>query len=406
MQVDVTERGERILSPTEWRRLAAEPTFWEVVRRGVLAIKHEGPNRVVLTAGNQVGRLLVGDIRIDVPPKVPSALEALLAAAHPSLKLLPQHAPATTAGDLMHHLVSAFVTHVRSYAGRGREWRYVERREHGSLIGGRLDVPRTATLRARGARHLAAFRRPLIDHVTPLNVLLYAALAEITRLARLVALDPVLVNDARGLALLFDDCAAHRTLYGGPAALLPVAHELLETEDHEDRVTLLELAVTVLAHLSFEVSGVRDERVPIAWLVNMEVTFEDAVRRCLARSSRNAVTKGWRHRRYVLPVGDVYRANPDLTIGPTPCLAVGDVKYKTWTGSADASDVYQLLSHARALESTSAFLVYPHDADDVVDLGSTSDGIRTRLFAVDIRDLDAGSRRLLVELGLPTKPMP
>lgn len=401
--VDLVERADRSLTLAEWRQLNGNSSFWSVVRRGVVSVAQQDRGVITLKAGNQVGRFMLGETTLDISPKVAGAVEALISTAEPSLKLLDLRAPATTPGDLMKLLVRAFLVRVRAYATAGREWRYIERREHGSLIGGRLDVTATASLRARGARHQAAFRRPLISRVTDLNLIIYSALAEVDALSRLVPLPSSAVSEARGLSMLFDDCATERILDGGPAATLPMTQLLLELETTDDKRALLELASTVLAHLSFEASTPNDDEVPLAWLVNMEVIFERALISAFRRCSAVPVSKGATYSRFVLPDSDSYRVDPDLAVGRAPCVAVGDAKYKTWTGHADAADVYQLLAHARALETTEAFLVYAQEEFLQVDLGNTPDGITVRIFAVDVRDVMAGARRILDVLGVPVR---
>lgn len=399
----LVERGDRSLTAPEWQRLSGMSAFWSILHRGVVSVAYQDRGVINLRAGNQVGRFVLGGTVVDIAPKVPGAVEALISAAEPSLKLFDVRSPATTPGDLMKLLVRAFLIRVRAYATAGREWRYIERREHGSLIGGRLDLTATASLRARGARHQVAFRRPLISRVTDLNLVIYSALAEVDSLSRLVPLPAGAVSEARSLSLLFDDCATERILDRGTSATLPMAQSLLELENSDDKRALLELAATVLAHLSFEASSPKDDEVPLAWLVNMEVTFERALVSAFRRCSVEPVSKGTTHSRYVLPQSDSYRVDPDLAVGRVPCAGVGDAKYKTWAGHADTADVYQLLAHARALETKEAFLVYPHDTFEQIDLGETPDGIMVRLFAVDVRDVVDGSRRVLTRIGVPVR---
>jgi 5-methylcytosine-specific restriction endonuclease McrBC regulatory subunit McrC len=403
IDIDLIERADRSLTSAEWRQLSGTSAFWSIVRRGVVSVTYQDRGTIALRARNQVGRFIVGEAVLDISPKVAGAVEALLSAAEPSLRLLDLTAPATRPGDLMNLLVRAFLARVRAYATVGREWTYIERRERGSLIGGRVDVTATASLRARGVRHQVAFRRPLISRVTDLNLVIYSALAEVNALSRLAPIPGSAVSEARGLSMLFEDCATERILDGGPAATLPMARRLLELESSDDRRALLELASTVLAHLSFEPSAPSGEEVPLAWLVNMEVTFERALISAFRRCSVLPVAKGATHSRFVLPDSNSYRVDPDLAIGRTPCAAVGDAKYKTWGGHPDAADVYQLVAHARALETREAFLVYAHEEFDQVDLGITSDGIHVRVFAVDVRDVADGARRILTGLGVPVR---
>ena len=80
--------------------------------------------------------------------------------------------------------------------------------------------------------------------------------------------------------------------------------------------------------------------------------------------------------------------------------AVGDVKYKTWDGSAAAGDVYQLLVHAAAFNCARAFLLYPSDHFAARRLGRAATGADVHLFAVDVRRMQDGIKMVATELGL------
>lgn len=102
-----------------------------------------------------------------------------------------------------------------------------------------------------------------------------------------------------------------------------------------------------------------------------------------------------------------FRANPDLVlVGQQGAAAIGDVKYKIWTGSASASDVYQLLVHAAAFKTGTAFLVFPHREFFARDLGISATGCRTWLFAVDVLKLPEHLGLALQRLGLSSKALP
>jgi hypothetical protein len=87
-------------------------------------------------------------------------------------------------------------------------------------------------------------------------------------------------------------------------------------------------------------------------------------------------------------------ADPDLVIGNPPAVAVGDVRYKAWEGTAKPRDLYQLRVHAATFGTDEAFLVYPSDGFQEVDLARSSTGCRTRIFAIDVRDVQSHLRRV------------
>jgi 5-methylcytosine-specific restriction endonuclease McrBC regulatory subunit McrC len=95
-----------------------------------------------------------------------------------------------------------------------------------------------------------------------------------------------------------------------------------------------------------------------------------------------------------------YAAQPDLLVrSGTDTLAIGDVKYKEWEGSAGASDVYQLLVHAAAFDCAQAFIVYPADHFEMRSLGKSATGANTWFFTVSLRDLESDLRLVASELG-------
>ena len=128
--------------------------------------------------------------------------------------------------------------------------------------------------------------------------------------------------------------------------------------------------------------------------VSKETLFEQRVRTLLSEVLIGVKVQKGAHAipaRYVFDEHQSQQAYPDLVIrsGSRP-LAIGDVKYKEWTGSADESDIYQLLVHTSAFECDKSFLVFPHDRFEFKSLGRAATGAQTWLFAVDIQQLKQG----------------
>jgi 5-methylcytosine-specific restriction endonuclease McrBC regulatory subunit McrC len=95
-----------------------------------------------------------------------------------------------------------------------------------------------------------------------------------------------------------------------------------------------------------------------------------------------------------------YTANPDLVISKgAEVLAIGDVKYKSWSGSASADDIYQLLVHAAAFRCSLAFLIFPGESLEIHDLGLASTGCRTWVVVVDVCKVDEHLGKFLSTLG-------
>jgi hypothetical protein len=84
-----------------------------------------------------------------------------------------------------------------------------------------------------------------------------------------------------------------------------------------------------------------------------------------------------------------FRADPDLLVElDETIVAVGDVKYKSLAGPVLSSDLYQLLSHAAAYETNSAFFVYPGSAFHKRRLGRAATGCVVTVFVVDIEAME------------------
>lgn len=404
----LNERQHLDLSGPEWRDLSTEPEFWELVRRGVLRVGHPARGQVRLEATKYLGRAFVGPHTIQVNEKVPGALPALLDyASAGAFRLERLGAPATDIGSLARLLVRQFLERLREYASAGREGQYARRRERASLIAGRLDVTRTIALKARGLAHIAAFDRSIYTHLTGLNRVMLATLTEIERSSALLSLSQDEMASARGLAVVFDDCRDFQVLFGERSSFVDLADQLSRDMRHTELLRdLLALAGVILGRVSFEPMTPQGTRVPRSWFLNLEDLFEKAVRRVLRKQlpSASRLSAGSSSPVNIFSdVQDEFAANPDLVIRVGSKMAsVGDVKYKNWTGSAAASDLYQLLTHAGAFSAKVAFLVFPHDAFEERYLGDDPFGCRTWLFAVDVTNLQRDLGRLSKSIGLPS----
>lgn len=404
--VRVPERGTVELHREHWTILRRAAEFWKLVTAKIIAVEQSGREAVQLRGGSHVGRAYIDGLLLEIHEKVPGATAALMAATSPRLRRQHIESPTTELGRLVTVLVQAFVDEVRTYAGNGRDWRYDEEHEVGPTIGGRLDVRGTIALRARGQQHLAAFHRPTVSRVTSTNRIVLAALREIEVLAGIQRISEADITAARGLAVLFEDCLDTEVL-SRSSLLTEQAAELADSAA-PGREDLLSLAALLLSHQSLQPEQPLIGTAPVAWFVNLEALFERVVLSSLRKATPRGVrtSKGVSQDLPVFPDTGQLEAQPDLVIGVRPAAAVGDVKYKTWKGQASPRDLYQLLVHAATFETREAFLVYPSDAFDVVDLGVATTGCRTRLFAVDVRDVEEGARRLpgAADSDVPAQP--
>jgi 5-methylcytosine-specific restriction endonuclease McrBC regulatory subunit McrC len=315
-------------------------------------------------------------------------------------------APSSDLGDLASLLVQQFVSTVKSYVSRGRNFEYTTTRQVGALVGGRLDVTRSIKLRARGLAHLLVFDKNTVNFNTQLNRVVLAALREIEKIDKLVHLREQDVARARGLSMLFSDCRDAEVLFGSRSRFIDTAESLLYCGLPAAVRDMVALARVVLANESFEHSATLSASVPRSWFLNLESLFETACRNVLFDTLRGTytVSRGSEHGKRIFPdLGSSFSANPDLVLSEgTSMVAIGDVKYKTWGGNAAADDIYQLLAHTTAFNCKRAFLVYPSDRFVSQHLGRTTSGIDVYLFAVDVRRLQDSIHSLCLKLGMLT----
>lgn len=406
--IAVPERGEVEVPWTVWKQMESVTSFRLLLDRGVLAASLLPGGSVRLRGSCYVGRAQCGDMVLEIQEKINGALVSLLRhATHEAFRVERADAPVSELGDLNALLVHQFLASVTAYASQGRNFLYTVKRQTGSLVGGRIDITKSVQLWARGLRHLLVFDKNMVTYNTPVNRIVLAALREVERLSRLVRIRQDDVVRARGLAMLFADCRDSEILFGRRAAFVDQAHALLNAPLPGPVRDTVALASVVLAHESFEHSSEHPAAVPRTWFLNLEALFETAVRNVLAEKLRpiRRISRGGDHSRQVFArVTGEYTAHPDLVVsGAGGIEAVGDVKYKTWDGSAASGDVYQLLVHAAAFECRHAFLVFPSDRFEVRHLGCSATGCDVKFFTVDVRNLHRDAESLVEELGLSAR---
>lgn len=403
--IRVPERGSADVPRAAWTALAAADSFWRLVDRGVISVSSPSRGRFRLHGSCYVGRAHLGETVLEVHEKVEGALRALLSFATGNafrLERLPS--PASELGPLLTLLVHQFLEEVTTYVSAGRECHYSRRHEVGSLVGGRIDTTLTAQLWARGLRHLISFERNVLTYDTPTNRVVLTALREVERLARVLAMPTTDTVRARTLTMLFSDCRDARTLFCERGELARMAQDTVRAYASARTRDLLSLAGVILAHESFEHMAAPSGTVPRAWFLNLENVFELAVRTVLQDLCGDGYTvePGGR---FVRPIferaSSEFRARPDIVIRAFDGFAaVGDVKYKEWTGRAAADDLYQLLVHAAAFGSPLCFLIYPGDAFDMRFLGKSATGVETWLLAPEVGRLAEDLEKGVAAMGL------
>ena len=403
--ISVPERGHTELSPELWQRLGRSAAFWQLVAGTVLRVAALPEGRARLDGMSLVGRALCDGLVVECQEKIDGALPALLVAGTATFRTHQVPAPSTELGPMVALLVHLYIEEVRRYVGAGREWRYESRRFVSSRAAGRLIVPATMQLRARGMRHLVAFDKQEITRATEMNRLLYAALREIETLALLVPIEAESLSAARAMSLFFEDCRDAEVFFEASNVLVDKVERLRIEHGDDPHDQMLALASVILSRNSFEAAQVMPGIVPFSWFINLENLFENAVLHRLRDVAECSikVCKGASVRPAIFPAVGLHHAEPDLVLIMEGQSAVGDVKYKDWIGSANASDLYQLLIHAKAFEADRCFLTFPSDRYEEVHLGSAVTGADTWLFALDVRDLDSGLKHACNTMSIATR---
>jgi 5-methylcytosine-specific restriction endonuclease McrBC regulatory subunit McrC len=406
-RIEIPERGRSpILDPATWAKLESSSDFWQLSDHYRVKVLQHGPKEVQLGGYSYVGRAQIGDVLLEVTEKIDGALKALLSfATHDIFRIENASSPMSEMGELAVLLVGQFLSAVRRYASEGRDFRYSVQSGVGSLIGGRINVTKTLSLRARGLRHLAAFDRNVILRNTPKNRVVSAALRETENLSALVDLSEHDVATSRGLSTLFDDCLDQEVIFGTRESLARLAQCLADESANVRHRDVLTLANVLLSHVSFEYSHSLPGTVPRAWFLNLETLFQTAVLRVLRSvcaasiqvddgvTSKPAIFSNEKRK---------YRAVPDLVLRDNgTVLAIGDVKYKDLTKKIKQSDLYQLLVHAAAFKAPRCFLIYPGDRMKTHYLGESVTGCQTWVFSVDVRTLPASISGVAGKMNLP-----
>lgn len=377
MTITVPERGLSTLSREEWSAISVDHRFWKLVSANIIQVEAGGRDLWRLRGTCYVGRAVIGGHIIQVVEKFSGALEALIRlGALKSPKVERITAPVNELHNSTAILVAAFLESVKTYLSGAKQSRYVVVPDRGALIGGRLNIIRTAALRSRGIFYQAAFDRTVLSANIPLNQCIYAALREIEHLARVADIPSSQVATARGLRIGLSECLPS-ILHVRRGELAEVAAREAEGKYSKPAAKdAASLAGAILDAAGFGGAEASTRTVERAWFVNLETFFEEAVRRSVRDALRGvASVSGPRDRPSLFrPDNGKYRANPDVIISRDgEVIAIADAKYKDFTSWPSTSDVHEILAHASAYDAKKAILFYP----DETGIGKRSFGCAT-----------------------------
>ena len=292
----------------------------------------DGSNWTVRVA-NAVGVIGLPGVRLIVEPKIPR---------HHLVYLLGMGATAPrSAGSVVEYeesesfwelLAKMFVDSAERLVAHGLRRSYRHHREELSFIRGRIN-PTSSHLRLRRGLMRFDCEFDTYDLDMPLNRTILAAAR---RVVRSDSVDPEVRRRAGGVVSAF---------YG----VSNFEEADLKVVPDRDTAAYLEVhacARFILAGrgLGFGGNGIGGE----TYLIPTPLAVESAIRRLVTNALATQVTVS-RGRKVVS--GTSLTLNPDLVVGLD---AIGDVKYKVWSGVWVRSDLYQLIAFATGYSATHA----------------------------------------------------
>lgn len=365
IKLAVPERGTSAVSAANWNAVASQEAFWRLVQAGIITAETGKAGGWNLKGSCYVGRALIGDVLLEVHEKFTGSFEKLLALGPVKAPLVAKAAAPVTPDPLSTPLlISLFIRAAKTYLSGFKLTRYASREDQGTLASGRLNIRRTVQLRAKGMMHQVAFTRTILSADLDINQAVYAALREVDFVARVTPVAPQDLATARALSTALSEClpSVWKARKGSlqeraiKAATQPRLHPVVRD--------VASLAVAVLDSAGFGGATSWTRTVERSWFVNLETQFEDAVRAEIRRQLTPGLSVTGPVRRPALfdPDPGRYAANPDIVVGSEETtIAIGDAKYKEFTGWPAAADVHELLSHASAYQAPKAFFVFPHE---------------------------------------------
>lgn len=400
MIVTVPERGTSELAPAVWSALAQDHRFWRLVEDNVVQPEAGGSGHWRLRGACYVGRAVFGTIVLEVAEKFPGAFETLVTfGALRAPKLTRTPSPVTPSPGSTGILISLFIRATRTYLSGFKKVAYVRVADVGAILGGRLDVVRTARLRAKGVSHQAAFARSLLTADLPFNRCVYAALREVERLAQIANVAPHDLAAARALRLGLSECLPSVLSLSRVDLATLAARQASQRHPRPEIAHVASLAGAVLDAAGFGGPETWKRTIERSWFINLELFFQDAVRFTLARilDSMFQVTGPLDRPSLFDHETGRYRANPDVVIRRgKEVIAIGDAKYKDFSEWPLSADVHEIIAHAAAYDAPVAILFYPSETGfSVRSFGQAVTGCRLWAFGIDFHDFAGAVHRAL-----------
>lgn len=366
MKVSVAERSSIELGDNDWRALSSDRYFWQLVTSKILQVDTTSNGRFRIRGTCYVGRALVGGRVLEIKEKFPGALAALARIGSVD-RLRVERAPSSIVEDLSTTptLVRMFLSAAKTYLSTAKVVQYKRIPDAGALVGGRLNIPRTAALRSRGMFHKVAFERTVLSADLPLNQCVYAALREIERLYRIADISVQDVAQARTLRLGLSECLAS-VVNVRRSSLAEIAATEAQNERNSSKAReAVALAGAILDAAGFGGPEISQRTIERSWFINLETFFEEAVRRVVGNilDGSALVSRPLSRPSLFRPSSGRYRANPDIVIRHhSGSISIADAKYKDFSDWPSSADVHEVISHAAAYGADKALLFFPDDS--------------------------------------------
>ena len=309
------------------------------------------PRAFDLTPGSHVGAIQIGELAIDIQPKIPlDRLLFLISYAIDPRRWMTFDFDFGERESLLEAIIPGFVAQTRKALQRGLLQGYISVEDSLATVRGRIRFD--DQLRDRyGIFPPVEVRYDEFTEDIIENRLIKAALARLGRMR-------IRSAEVRRSLRAFDAALANVSLVEYAPSQLPAINWTRLNEHYRPAV---ELARLVLRATSFEVSHGRVRST--SFLVDMNQVFEDfvviALRESLGLSERE-FPQGSRGQSVHLDLGRLIGLQPDISWWQgRECLFVGDVKYKRVDHrGVKHADIYQLLAYTIATDLPGGLLIY------------------------------------------------
>ena len=312
-----------------------------------------------LVAGSRIGNVVVGDLSIQIQPKIQiERVLFLLSYALDPVRWMSNPFDFQVDDSLVEAVIPGFVSHLRRAFRAGVLQGYRTEEDALATVRGRVRFEDQVKRRYGIAPPIEVRFDEFSENITE-NQLLKAA---ITRLGKLQ-----IRSEANRRSLRqFDSLLAHVTDVEFGTSL----PEIRFTRLNDRYEAALKLAKLILRSTSFETD--HGKMRGIAFLVDMNRAFEDfvvvALREALQLTERD-FPQGSKGRGLTLDVRGKIKLEPDISWWDAgTCVFVGDAKYKRIRAEGiKHPDLYQLLSYVIAADLPAGLLIYAAgEADPVI----------------------------------------